>query len=260
MGLQRERINAGAAARRLRSLEEPGDVDVRRAGLSSAVDAGRTGRLTPPRPPIPPRAGRRGAGKISIGELSGVRPGDADVTVEHRMRRDAPRLRFTPGHALAAMLLLVAVTCASLTLLVRQSLNYATVGQSASRGTVRPYEDTQGESGATSDATQPQGTVTQPQGTVTQPQGAMEQPSQPEPQTSNGSQEPQGMDAKDTRINLNTATLEELDSINGIGPVTARKILDYRARAGGFSSVDQLLEVSGIGAKTLEKIRAKVTV
>lgn len=246
MGLQRERINAGAAARRLRSLEEPGDVDVRRAGRSSAVDAGRTGRLTPPRPPIPPRAGRRGAGKISIGELSGVRPGDTDVTVEHRMRRDAPRLRFTPGHALAAMLLLVAVTCASLTLLVRQSLNYATVGQSASRGTVRPYEDTQGESGATSDATQPQ--------------GSMEQPSQPEPQTSNGSQEPQGMDAKDTRINLNTATLEELDSINGIGPVTARKILDYRARAGGFSSVDQLLEVSGIGAKTLEKIRAKVTV
>ena len=68
------------------------------------------------------------------------------------------------------------------------------------------------------------------------------------------------MDAKDTRINLNTATLEELDSINGIGPVTARKILGYRARAGGFSSVDQLLEVSGIGAKTLEKIRAKVTV
>lgn len=246
MGLQRERINAGAAARRLRSLEEPGDVDVRRAGRSSAVDAGRPGRLAPPRPPIPPRAGRRGAGKTSIGELSGVRPGDADVTVEHRMRRDAPRLRFTPGHALAAMLLLVAVTCASLTLLVRQSLNYATVGQSASHGIVRTYEDTQGESGATSDATQPQGST--------------EQPSQPEPQTSNGSQEPQGMDAKDTRINLNTATLEELDSINGIGPVTARKILDYRARTGGFSSVDQLLEVSGIGAKTLEKIRAKVTV
>lgn len=246
MGLQRERINAGAAARRLRSLEEPGDVDVRRAGRSSAVDAGRPGRLAPPRPPIPPRAGRRGAGKTSIGELSGVRPGDADVTVEHRMRRDAPRLRFTPGHALAAMLLLVAVTCASLTLLVRQSLNYATVGQSASHGIVRTYEDTQGESGATSDATQPQGST--------------EQPSQPEPQTSNGSQEPQGMDAKDTRINLNTATLEELDSINGIGPVTARKILDYRARTGGFSSVDQLLEVSGIGVKTLEKIRAKVTV
>lgn len=144
------------------------------------------------------------------------------------------------------MLLLVAVTCASLTLLVRQSLNYATVGQSASHGIVRTYEDTQGESGATSDATQPQGST--------------EQPSQPEPQTSNGSQEPQGMDAKDTRINLNTATLEELDSINGIGPVTARKILDYRARTGGFSSVDQLLEVSGIGVKTLEKIRAKVTV
>ena len=56
------------------------------------------------------------------------------------------------------------------------------------------------------------------------------------------------------------ATLEELDSISGIGPVTARKILDYRQRIGMFSSVDQLLEVSGIGVKTLEKMRAKVTV
>ena len=61
-------------------------------------------------------------------------------------------------------------------------------------------------------------------------------------------------------VNLNTATLEELDSISGIGPVTARKILDYRQRIGMFSSVDQLLEVSGIGVKTLEKMRAKVTV
>ena len=61
-------------------------------------------------------------------------------------------------------------------------------------------------------------------------------------------------------VNLNTATLEELDTISGIGPVTARKILDYRQRIGMFSSVDQLLEVSGIGVKTLEKMRAKVTV
>lgn len=42
--------------------------------------------------------------------------------------------------------------------------------------------------------------------------------------------------------------------------MTARKILDYRQRIGMFSSVDQLLEVSGIGVKTLEKMRAKVTV
>ncbi|MBW3094063.1 ComEA family DNA-binding protein [Bifidobacterium sp. 64T4] len=240
MGLQRERIDADAAARRLRSLQEP-------AGA-------RERRLQPPCPPAVP-ADRAGARKTSMGELSGVRARDADITVEQRMRRTSPRLGFTPGHALAAILLLVAVTCASLTLLVRQSLNYAAVNQATGQATVRTYEDTRRDADAASGATRPQDAQTQSQ----EPQATQESrnPGTQETQDAQGSQ---GAETKDTRINLNTATLEELDSINGIGPVTAQKILDYRARVGGFSSVDQLLEVSGIGTKTLEKIRAKVTV
>lgn len=64
----------------------------------------------------------------------------------------------------------------------------------------------------------------------------------------------------DTRIDLNTATAEQLDSIPGVGPVTAQRILDHRRSIGRFTSVDQLLDVSGIGAKTLTKIRPWVRV
>jgi competence protein ComEA len=60
---------------------------------------------------------------------------------------------------------------------------------------------------------------------------------------------------KGTKINLNTATLEELDSLPGIGPVLAQRIIDYRQTYGPFQSVDDLLRVQGIGPALLEKIR-----
>lgn len=61
-------------------------------------------------------------------------------------------------------------------------------------------------------------------------------------------------------ISLNTATLEQLDSLPGVGPVTAQKILDWRAGHGRFSSVSELQEVDGIGPKTFADIAAKVRV
>lgn len=61
-------------------------------------------------------------------------------------------------------------------------------------------------------------------------------------------------------INLNTATLEQLKTLPKIGDVAARKIIAYREQHGGFRSVDELLQVSGIGAKTLEGFRDRVTV
>ena len=59
-------------------------------------------------------------------------------------------------------------------------------------------------------------------------------------------------------VQLSTATLEQLDSLPGVGPVTAQKILDYRQEHGAFQSVDELDAVPGIGPKRLEQLRELV--
>jgi competence protein ComEA len=62
----------------------------------------------------------------------------------------------------------------------------------------------------------------------------------------------------DGPISLGTATVEELDTIEGIGPVTAAAILEFRDQNGGVSSVDDLDQVSGIGPTTMEALRARL--
>lgn len=59
-------------------------------------------------------------------------------------------------------------------------------------------------------------------------------------------------------ISLGSATLEQLEAIDGIGPVTAGKIVEYRDQRGGLASVDQLDEVSGIGPATMDSLRARL--
>lgn len=74
----------------------------------------------------------------------------------------------------------------------------------------------------------------------------------------NGQAVPQAADeptAQET-ININTATADELAAfLPGIGEVKAKRIVEYRETAGGFDSVDELLNIKGIGEKTLENIR-----
>jgi competence protein ComEA len=61
-------------------------------------------------------------------------------------------------------------------------------------------------------------------------------------------------------VNLNAATATQLDSLPGVGPVLAQRIVDYRTQHGPFSSVEQLREVSGIGAAKFANLRSRVTI
>lgn len=61
-------------------------------------------------------------------------------------------------------------------------------------------------------------------------------------------------------ININTATQADLESLPGIGPVTAAKIIEYREKNGPFKTIEELMDVPGIGPKTFEELKDLITV
>ena len=83
-------------------------------------------------------------------------------------------------------------------------------------------------------------------------------PDEPEEAVQTDMEEPS--DAADDRLDLNTATAEDLQELPGIGKVIAQRIIDYRDLCGRFLDPEQLMEVDGIGEAKYEKIRDLVTV
>lgn len=76
-------------------------------------------------------------------------------------------------------------------------------------------------------------------------------------ETANGGS---GISHQDSRVNINTADSAELQTLTGIGPATAQKIIDYRQENGRFSSPEDIKNVSGIGDKTFEKFKDNIKV
>lgn len=177
-----------------------------------------------------------------------------DRILARRKRRSIPRLVAKPWYAVAVMLILATALCASMTMLVRQSMNYhAAAAQQANSNAASPGYDAsvnapknshsdKSKSIAPSDAPTSRDTAESTGDTTFPPAAASSQST-----------------VESGLVNLNTASLQELDTLAGVGPVTAQRILDHRQRIGRFTSVDQLLDVSGIGPKTLEKLRPQVS-
>ena len=82
----------------------------------------------------------------------------------------------------------------------------------------------------------------------------------PEPPETETEPEPETAPAITGPLNINTATAEQLDTLPGIGPVLAQRIVDYRTANGGFRAVEELLNVSGIGNAKLMEILDEITV
>lgn len=72
--------------------------------------------------------------------------------------------------------------------------------------------------------------------------------------------EPTETVGRQEKLDLNSATAEELESLPGIGPALAQRILAYRQENGEFASVEELMQVEGIGRARLEALRDSVTV
>ena len=72
--------------------------------------------------------------------------------------------------------------------------------------------------------------------------------------------DPTVVPVEDKRVNLNTATLEELDALPGVGPSTAKNIIAYREAHGGFAAPEEIMNVKRIGEKTFDKLKAHITV
>ena len=79
-------------------------------------------------------------------------------------------------------------------------------------------------------------------------------------QTTSGARAPKATASVDAQVNLNTATPAQLETLPGIGPATAQRIIEYRQKNGAFKKIEELMNVRGVGEKSFLKLKPLVSV
>lgn len=191
--------------------------------------------------------------------------------------KSSPRFHMKPVHTLAIMFVLVVALCASLTMLISQSLTYQRVQNSKSES-LQKIEDNADYSKRSFDDLEDSNSKKNNKngesdyGIESSESDESSESIESSERSENGRNSQSGKSRKsrksksasnksDTfRININTATVDQLQSLKGIGPKTAARIIAHRKRVGGFKSLEDLLQIKGIGPKTLNKFRGNVEV
>lgn len=214
------------------------------------------------------------------------------------------RLRFKPIHALSLLLVLVAALCASLTLLITQSVNYSRAEtyrinslKSSSYNDSSYSHYAEHESVSESNKEAEDDDVAESVGVKrvngkrvngkrvgnrhvdskksnasedvsvdasvekSEKKSATKSKSKSKSKTENKAENKVNSESsaeKSSCINLNTASVEKLQQLRGVGPKMAERIIAHRKRLGSFKRINDLMNVKGIGAKTLAKFREKV--
>lgn len=197
-----------------------------------------------------------------------------------KSNKSSASFHMKPVHTLAIMFVLVVALCASLTMLISQSLTYQRVQNSKSES-LQKIEDNADYSKHSFDDLEDSNSKKNNEngesdyGSESNESSESDESSESSESSENGrnsrnsrnSQSRKSRKSKsasnksDTfRININTATVDQLQSLKGIGPKTAARIIAHRKRVGGFNSLEDLLQIKGIGPKTLNKFRGNVEV
>lgn len=223
---------------------------------------------------------------------------DSDIN-----RVSGVRLRFKPIHALSLLLVLVAALCASLTLLITQSVNYSRAEtyrinslkspshddssylhydehESASESNKEAEDDDAKSVGVDrvgvervgvervngkhvdskkSNASENASVEKSENKSASKSENRSESKSKSKSESkSKNKVNSESSAEKSSCINLNTASVEKLQQLRGVGPKMAERIIAHRKRFGSFKRINDLTNVKGIGAKTLAKFREKV--
>lgn len=178
--------------------------------------------------------------------------------------KSSPRFHMKPVHTLAIMFVLVVALCASLTMLISQSLTYQRVQNSQSES-LQKIEDNADYSKRSFDDLEDSNSKKNNENSESD-YGNENSDNSESNESSKSSENNESSEVSESnksgtlRININTATVDQLQSLKGIGPKTAARIIAHRKRVGGFKSLEDLLQIKGIGPKTLNKFRGNVDV